>query len=157
MRLFAAFGLLLALLFGAQAAMRALRSDEEIVRDLLREEREAFDAGSVFATLANFADDYRDASGLARGALHGAIVWAMQNRRAADGSFRYAVGLDDDAVEVEVDGASATARFPLDLVDENVPGAPVWSVRVEARFAHRDGRWWIVHSRHETTGGKRPF
>lgn len=156
-RIVAAFGLLLALFFGAQAALRAMRSDEEIVRDLLRAEKEAFDEGSVFATLASFADDYHDASGMARGALHGAIVWAMQNRRAADGSFRYAVRLDEEMLTVTVDGDSAETRFPLDLLDEAADGAAIWSVRVEARFARRDGRWWIVQSRHETTGGKRPF
>jgi len=150
-------GFLLAAWFGARAVLAALASDEDLVRELLQQEREAFDAGSTTTTMHRFAEDYRDASGITVTQLHSAVLWAMQNRRGPDGTFRYSVQLDAEQVPVAVEGDAATASFDLALLDETTPSLPTWTVRVDAEFARREGRWWLVRSRHAMVSGRRPF
>lgn len=156
-RVVGAVGLVLAAWFGARAVLAAMQSDEDLVRELLQQEREAFDAGSTTTTMHRFAADYRDASGITVTQLHSAVLWAMQNRRGPDGTFRYSVQFDAELLPVEVDCDTATASFDLALVDETTPSTPTWTVRVDAEFARREGRWWLVRSRHATVSGRRPW
>ncbi|MCA8963705.1 MAG: hypothetical protein H6838_13975 [Planctomycetes bacterium] len=146
--------LAIAAFFVGRAAYRAFVGDRTKIDWLLAEEAAAFNEASMLTVMPNFAADFRDGtSGIDGQSLRGAVVWAWQNRRDAEGNFAWRVDLPEGSGEVLIDGDAATATFPLHLSTE---GGAVWELEVQAELQKRDGRWWLTGSRHTTKAGKAP-
>ncbi len=142
--------------FGGRALYRTMASDETKIAWLLADEAAAFNDASVPELLPRFATDYRDETrGIDQPTLRGAVVWVWQNRRDAEGRFGYRVELPAAGGAIAVDGDTATASFPLQLFASGA-AEPIWALQVEADLQRRDGTWWIVRSRHQTTAGAPP-
>lgn len=149
------------LFFGGRALRVAMASDATRIGWLLAEEAAAFDGASLLNLLPHFATDFRDdTTGIDQPRLRAAVAWLWQNRRDAQGQFACRAALPEGAGVVEVDGDTATARFPLQLLARDAPDTrdaePLWELQVEARLQRRNGAWWLVGSRHETTRGAQP-
>lgn len=135
-----------------------MASDPTKIGWLLADEAAAFHGASVLHLVPGFAPDYHDdTTGLDQQSLRSAVLWLWQNKHDAEGHFAFSVDLPEGAGLIEVDGDTATAKFPLQLFDRvAADAAPVWEIDVEARLRRHGSEWQIVGSRHKTTGGKAP-
>jgi len=142
----------------AVAVYYAMASDETKVRRLFEDEVAAFNGRALLGTMAGFAGDYRDETrGIGRQQLRGWVIWSFQNRRAADGGYRYRIELPDDRLEIVVEEDEARADLSLSLYDRVASEQqPSWGLLVHAELERRDGGWCIVRSTHETVAGKAP-
>lgn len=144
--------------FVGRAVYRAMASDETRIGWLFAEEAEAFNGGSVLSVLSHFAPDYRDdASGMDLPRLRGAVLWALQNHGDPERSDHWRAVLPQAAGAVSVDGDSATAELPVQLVEGRDDGKLLWQVQVTAQLRRVDGDWRIAHSTHRTTQGHQPL
>lgn len=150
-----------AVVVGGRALLSSLRTTEEVLRDALLDEVAAFDEARPFSVLLHFADDYRDHSaGLDRGTLRSALLFAFQNRRMPDGTFRYRTEIDWERFIMAQDEGADTilTTFPLALKERSEKSEDViWGLEVEATWMQRDGEWQISKSTHRTRAGKRPW
>ena len=141
--------------FLGRALYRALASDETKIRWMVQDMVEGYDEGDVGDCIGPFAADWRhEGHEITRELLRGALIQTVLERDPATKERVSRVDLDEDALVVTVDGASAhvagEARF-----SRLRRGAwePVWTMRAEAELEKREEGWKIVRSRHQDVKG----
>lgn len=153
--------LLLALLalaglyFSGRSLVRFFSSDETKIRRLVAQMEEAYNEGSPGSCVGPLAKDWRhEGYDIDREMLLGALFQTARDREHETRQLRSSVSVDEDAVDIVVDGdrarltAEATfSRLRAGQWEES------WRLRITAELEDRDDGWEIVKSRHEDLRG----
>jgi hypothetical protein len=152
--------LLLALALGALWVVGAwlvelLTSDETKIRRLVADMEEAYNAGSPGSCVGPLARDWRhEGYEVDRELLLGGLFQAARERDRETKQLRTRVEVDEDAMEVTVEGEHAA--LACDAVFSRLRAGQwneTWRAHLEAELADGDDGWKIVRSRHRDLRG----
>jgi len=142
---------LLAILVGLGVWLSSDRqSEEDQIRAAIHAVAEGAEDADIGSVMEPFSDQYQDVEGLNRSGIYG-ILWQQFNRRGP-------ISVWLSPIDVQVDGATAAARFEVGLVEGNSQTLIAWPIDAEALhfevdLAREDGVWKIVgHRRSSVTG-----
>jgi hypothetical protein len=146
---------LVALYLGSGLVIRFFASDETRIRWLVAQMEEAYNAGRPGSCVGPLAKDWRhEGSSIDREQLLGGLFQAARERDKETRQLRSKVEVDEDAVQVSVDGERATLatealfwRLRAGSWEES------WRLRIEAELEDGDEGWEIVRSRHQDLAG----
>lgn len=139
-----------AVALGAWLAVRALASDETVVRWRLEGLVESFNDRSVLSFASGFSPDYRDdTAGVDRSMLQRMLLVVGRQRPG------YRAELDPGRLVVTVGEPPDTARAEgaVRLLDG---GQLLWEVALRAELQRVRGDWLVTRTEHETLQGRRP-
>jgi hypothetical protein len=146
---------LIALYLGAGLVIRFFASDETKIRWLVAQMEEAYNAGRPGSCVGPLAKDWRhEGYSIDREQLLGGLFQAARERDRETRELRTRVEVDEEAVEVTLDGSRATLATEARFFRLRA-GAwePSWHLRVTAELEDGDDGWEIVKSRHEDLAG----
>ena len=143
------------LYFGGRSLVRFFASDETKIRRLVAQMEEAYNEGSPGSCVGPLAKDWRhEGYELDRELLLGALFQTARDRDRETRQLRTKVEVDEDAVEVSVDGEHATltteatfSRLRAGAWEES------WRLCITAELQDGDDGWEIVKSRHQDLRG----
>ena len=121
------------------------RSDEDQIRDAIHRVADGAERADINAAIEPFSQTYNDSEGLDRRGMYG-LLWSQFKKR---GPIRVWMS----AIDVQVDGPSAIARFDAALLEGEkgaLVGIPVNAdlLTFEVELAQESDEWLIVdHSR----------
>ena len=146
---------LAALYYGGRSLVRFFASDETKTRRLVAQMEEAYNEGSPGSCVGPLAKDWRhEGYEIDRELLLGALFQTARDRDRETHQLRSKVDVDEDAVEVTVDGEHATltteatfSRLRAGKWEES------WHLCITAELQDGDDGWEIVKSRHQDLRG----
>ncbi len=148
-------GTLIALTLIVPRILEAMKSDEDLIRELVAEAIEAFEEGSVSGVVAPLAKDFRLA-GRSMGRAEIRDLMLFLSREARDeGGFTLRVARIPGSDLVTIDGDRA--GFELDLVlrrRERDGDAELWEFHLTLELGRGDEGWAIERATIETLSGR---
>ncbi len=129
----------------ATGAFQETLSDEDRIRAALKQVASGAEQAQVETAIEPFSTHYEDARGLDRKGMYG-LLWSQFKKRGP-------ISVWMSAIDVEVDGARATASFDAALLEGSQGGSfgiPVSgdALTFEVAFALEDDSWRITgHTR----------
>jgi hypothetical protein len=139
---------------------RALRSDEDRIREVIGDMAAGFNACRAGAAVDGLEDGFREATtGVDRTQVHQLLVWLYFNQRdPKTKEFRYRVEIPEVNISLGDDKATAEATFQAEFSElRDGVFTPAWTTEITASLRKSDGAWKARSSRHSTVSGKRPF
>lgn len=153
--------LLLALVFGVRAIVRALASDETKIRWRIEEMAEGFNDTRMNPILAGLAQDFVDETTGARkdDARAGLAQLFLQRKDPQTKQFPYRARVPEEQLTLSVqpgEPRTAAAQFVLECEESHGEAwSPAWKAKVRAELALDSSGWRITGTHFETIEGKR--
>ena len=143
------------LYLGVGLVVRFLASDETRIRWLIEQMEEAYNDGRPGSCVGPLARDWKhEGYSIDREMLLGGLFQAARERDKETRQLRSRVEVDEDALEIALDGERAT--LATEAVFSRLRAGQwerTWHLRIQAELVDGDEGWKIVKSRHEDLSG----
>jgi len=142
--------------FGARAIVRALASDETKIRWRIESMAEGYNSGDVGDAIGPLAKDWKhEGFPYGREDVRGELVREFfQERDKKTGKPTHKVELDEDTLQVDVQGDAATLQVEASFQEKDGEAwVERWRARIHGDLAKGENGWFFHHTSHEDLVG----